>query len=281
MNPPLLELGGSGPPIHIAPANGFPLETYAPIFTSLLARFRLVCVPPRALWSGIGAPPAQPGTWESLADDLVTGWGAHRLGPVIAVGHSFGAVASLRAAIRPPAEVRALVLLDPTIFPRAVMREIGAQRRSGGPARFPLVEAALKRRRHFASLDEAFRYWRAKPLFHDWSDEALRTYASGLLRRDQSRGGWTLAWPPEWEAWYYQSFPADTWGAVARLPRDLPALVIGGERSDTFTPAAAAELREAMPWATHLSLPGAGHLFPQSHPDRLRPVLEDWIARVG
>jgi hypothetical protein len=49
MNHPLIDLGGSGPLIHIAVANGFPPQTYLPIFDSLLSRYHLVSLPPRSM----------------------------------------------------------------------------------------------------------------------------------------------------------------------------------------------------------------------------------------
>ena len=82
MKPPLWEFGGSGPVIHIAPANGFPPATYLPLFEGLKRDHRIVCVPPRALRGE--PPPAQAGSWASVAEDLIEGWTAHDLAPLIA-----------------------------------------------------------------------------------------------------------------------------------------------------------------------------------------------------
>lgn len=278
MRPPLLELGGSGPVIHLAVANGFPPATYEPLFETLREKFRVVCLPPRALWLN-QPPPEQAGSWESLANDLLEGWDAYRLGPVIAVGHSFGAVASLLAAIRAPDRVRALVLLDPTIPPRPVMEAYARELREGRTPRFRLVDTALRRKDRFQSHQEAFDYWRGKELFADWSDEAVRRYAAAMLRPAPA-GGYELTWTPQWEAWYYRSFYPHTWDQLPLLDPALPLLVVRGERSDTLLAESAAEIRSLWSGARFETVAGAGHLFPQSHPRETRAVLEPWLASI-
>jgi pimeloyl-ACP methyl ester carboxylesterase len=279
MTIPLLELGGSGPVLHLAVANGFPPETYQPIFNGLTSSFRVVSIPPRALWPDREPPPAEAGSWTTLTDDFLAGWKQHSLAPVIALGHSFGAVASLMAAVKQPQSVRALVLLDPTIFPLAKMQEYARAQAAGRTPRLALVDTAIKRRSRFASHQEAFEYWRGKPLFRDWSEEALTRYVNAILHPHPA-GGWVLTWPPEWEAWYYRSFYPHTWDLVPQLDQSIPTLIVGGETSDTLLPEAVEELRKLLPWASFATIPGAGHLFPQSHPEVTRAVLESWLASI-
>jgi len=277
---PLIELGGAGPPVVLLPANGFPPETYIPALEPLFAHHRVVSLPPRALWDDPGLPPALPGTWVTLAEDLLTGWRRRALPSAVVVGHSFGAVAALLAVVREPSRFRALALLDPTIFPPTTMDEFRELQGRGAMSVRTLVQAARKRRDHFASEPEALAYWREKPLFADWSDEAIRRYARAMLRPAKD-GGFTLAWPSVWEAHYYESFYANTWEDIDRLPRDLPILVVGGAVSDTFLPEAAELLRVKLPWATHRSIEGRGHLFPQSAPEETGRVLAEWLESVS
>src|ERR1051326_6424365 len=70
---PLFDLGGSGPMVLLAPANGFPPETYTSALEPLLAGHRVVSLPPRAMWPDAGMPPERPGSWTELADDLLEG----------------------------------------------------------------------------------------------------------------------------------------------------------------------------------------------------------------
>lgn len=276
MTHPLLELGGTGPVVHLAPANGFPPETYVPALAPVIARHRAVSLPPRALWPGIGAPPDGPGTWTTLADDLLQGISTHHLPPLIGIGHSFGAVTTLLAAIRKPGSIRALALLDPTILPPAVMEQARELRRTGQMAFRPLVQGARKRRNRFATAAEAFQYWREKPLFADWDAAALGNYVAAMLR-PTGAGDFTLTWPPAWEAHYYESFYPDTWNDLTRLDPSLPLLVVAGATSDTFVPEAVELLRRALPHAQIHSIPGHGHLFPQSAPQATGRILADWL----
>ena len=277
---PLLELGGRGPLLHFAPANGFPPATYLPALAPLLARHRVVSLPPRAMWPGIGPAPDMPGSWESLAEDLLAGLGRHELAPVIAVGHSFGAVASLMAAVRDRSRFTALALLDPTILPPAFMQQV-REKRSRGEMEFrPLVQGARKRRSRFATGEEAFEYWRSKPLFADWSDEAVWRYTRAMLR-PLPDGEFTLTWSPAWEAHYYESFDPGSWDEIAALDPSLPLLIVGGATSDTLLPEAVALLRARLPWATHVTIPGYGHLFPQAAPAATGEILSRWLSELA
>lgn len=279
MTYPLIEHGGAGPVLHWAPANGFPLETYQPILDGLTAEFRCATLPPRALWPDIGAPPAGNGDWSELAADLVAGIEQHGLHDVIAVGHSFGAVASLVAAVMRRPLFRTLVLLDPVILPADVMEQYARAKRTNWESDgHPLARQALRRRSHFSSRQEAFDIWRRRRLFADWSDAALMRYVDGGLRPDGS-GGYTLTWSAAWEAYYYNAFKADTWREVARLDPTLPILIVAGATSDTFMSDARAEFEAAVPWSESVVV-DAGHLFPQARPDATLAVLNDWLSRT-
>src|SRR5690606_10588078 len=144
-----------------------------------------------------------------LADDLLAGMHQHNLHDVIAVGHSFGAVVSLLSVLEEPGRFRALVMLDPTILPVPLMQGIQALRTQGKAPRIPLVEGALSRRNRFANAEEAYHYWRGKPLFKDWADDTVRLYAEGLTRPAADGDGVELAWLREWEAYYYLSIYGD------------------------------------------------------------------------
>ncbi|GIL12983.1 MAG: alpha/beta hydrolase [Chloroflexota bacterium] len=275
MTYPLLEFGGAGPLLHLAVANGFPPQTYTPLLKPLADRCRLVCLPPRALWPGEN-PPERATDWRMLADDLLAGMARHSLTDVIAVGHSFGGVASLLAALAEPRRFRALCLLDPTILPPPAMQAIDEMRANGGLGAFPLVQGALRRRRFFSDVEEAFVYFRTKTLFLDWTDAALRLYVEHGTR-PAAGGGLELAWPPEWEAYYFSAVYTGTWADLPRLRGQLPVLVVRGANSDTLLPEAAALIRALLPDAAYAEIPGHGHLFPQTAPDATRRVIENWL----
>lgn len=265
------------PSLHLAIANGFPPATYSPFVQPLLARHRVFTLPPRALWPGIGEPPSRPGTWVTLAEDLLAGLTTHASGPVVGVGHSYGGVATLLAAVREPERFQKLVFLDPTILPPAVMAQIAEQRRKGEPARFNLVEGARRRRSRFASTDEAYAFWRSRTLFKLWPDSTLRLYAESMTRPALDGQGVELTWTGAWEAYYYESFYAETWVEAAQLAPKIPLLVITGGTSTTVAPEAVAEMRRVWPWAEIRTIPGHGHLFPQEMGAAAGELIRDWL----
>jgi pimeloyl-ACP methyl ester carboxylesterase len=175
---------------------------------------------------------------------------------------------------------RALALLDPTMLPPAMMDELREQRRRGEMSFRPLVQGAMKRRGRFSTLSEAFSYWRGKPLFADWSDDAVTRYAKSMLR-PTGGGDFTLSWPGAWEAHYYESFHTESWTDLSRLDPSLPLLVVGGSESDTLLPEATALLREKLPWATHMTVPGYGHLFPHAAPEQTGRILRGWVDSLS
>jgi pimeloyl-ACP methyl ester carboxylesterase len=282
MPAPVYHFGGAldAPILHMALANGFAPLTYQPLLTPLLPHFHTVCLPPRALWPD-APPPVSTHTWRDIATDLLDGWAAQRWERLIAVGHSFGGIASMLAALQQPQRLRALILLDPTILPPPILRAVQVARFFRVSARHPLTTQALNRRTNFATHDEAFTYFRGKRLFHDWSDEALWLYVRGGLAAKPD-GTWTLAWPSVWEAHYFQTIYANSWADLPKLARlTLPILIIRGGTSETLTAESAARVRRLVPNADYAEVAGHGHLFPQSAPAETSKIIQTWLVERG
>lgn len=275
---PIHRFGGSGPDLHLAVANGFPPATYAPLLEPLLTDYRAVSLLPRALWPG-ELPPAPTRQWDAVADDLLEGLEQHGLDQVVAVGHSFGGIASILAVLRQPERFRALILLDPTLLLPEWWSALEAMQAEGTIADFPLAQGALRRRRRFDSVQAAYEYFRPKPLFETWPDEALRLYAESGLK-PAAEGGVELLWSPEWEAHYFMTGYTRSWDALPGLRGLLPVLALRGQISDTFLERGAELFREALPEATLVEIPGHGHLFPQTAPLESARVMRDWLAKL-
>lgn len=277
MHVPMYEFGGSGPALHLAGANGFPPQTYEPVFQPLTTQYRVVSLLPRPLWR-MPPPPEQLLHWRQMAGDLLAGLRALDLSDVIAVGHSMGGVFSILAALEEPERFRALVLLDPTLLAPHLLLAVRAMRAVGLESRLPLVQGALRRRAEFESIEAAYEYWRGKPLFAGWPDETVRLYAESMTRPDGEGEGVALAWPREWESRVYQTVPADVWEHVGRLDGLLPVLVVRGSETDTFGEASARKFGELVPRADMIVVEGHGHLFPHSAPDETRGIIRGWLA---
>ncbi len=277
----LLEIAGnSGAPLlHIAPANGFPPQTYLPMLRGLSASYRAICFPPRALW-GEGKPPREYRDWSMVADDLLAAFQEKDMRDIVAVGHSFGGIASLLAVIQEPQRFKALILLDPVILMPEQLRLLQMAHEQDVVDQMPTLQGALRRRRHFASKEEAFQRFRQRSNFADWSDELLWLYIEHGLKSRAGAAGVELAWSVEWEVYYYSTIYQPIWQVLARLEDLLPVLIIRGETSDTFTEEALQMTRSILPSAAMRELAGQGHLFPQAAPYETARIIEDWLIRI-
>ena len=275
---PIVEIGGRGPLIHLAVANGFPAQTYRPLLDPLTRDHRVINILPRALWPSPPLPDTL-NSWAQMAEDILAGLRQRDLRDVIAVGHSMGGVASMLAVLAEPERFRALILLDPTFLPPSALRLIWLMRITGQSARFPLAEGARKRRAKFADFDDALAYWTPKPLFRDWPAESLRLYAESMTR-PSADGGLELAWPPLWEARYYMTVYLSWRREVRRLRGLLPVLAVQGALTDAFTDPSVRIMRRLVPDATYARVEGFRHLFPQAAPEQTRKIVEPWIRSL-
>ncbi len=276
MSPSLIELAGQpgAPLLHLAPANGFPPRTYLPLLRKL-SGFRCVCLPPRALW-GEQAPPTEYRAWNVEADDLLAGFAAHGMRDVVAVGHSLGGLVSMLALLKAPEHFRALIMLDPPILPPDMLGVIRAAWNDGNIDQMPLVQGALRRRQRFAGPGDAFQRFRQKPLFADWSDEALWLYVQHGIKRSDG-GGYELVWSADWEAHYFATVYLEIWETLPRLSGKPPALIVRGRDSDTLLTEAYARIQSLAPALDGMEMAGQGHLFPLAAPQVTAQLIMDWL----
>jgi pimeloyl-ACP methyl ester carboxylesterase len=273
----LHDFGGEGSIIHLAHANGFPPGAYRQLAMALTDTYHVVGLPARPLWPG--SDPAGVPDWHPLADDLLRAFDALQLSAILAVGHSLGGVLTLWAAIARPDLFRAVVLVEPVILPLTWLCYMRLLRRLGLAARQPLVQGALHRRRVWPSRQDCFAHLRAKSVFARWSDDALWDYVnSGTCLRED--GTVKLRYPPEWEAHIFSTAPVDIWHGVHRLT--VPALLLRGEHSQTFMPAAQARLVRRLPQCQSVTVADAGHLVPMERPAETARLIGEFLeGRAG
>lgn len=181
----------------------------------------------------------------------------------IGVGHSMGAAALAMAQIADPSRFRALVLIEPVIYP-------GPHARSDNP----MSERAERRRREYESRSEAAESFRERGAFVGWHPEAFDGYIDcGLIGEKPVR----LACDPMIEADIYRGSGAhDTWERLDTI--EIPVLLLYGAESDTIPPRMAREQRARLHRAGLESVGHAGHFLPMERPelvaDRVRRLAE-------
>jgi pimeloyl-ACP methyl ester carboxylesterase len=273
---PSFDLGRNGPLLHFLHANGYPPECYQPLLERLQTRYHVFGMLLRPLWPGSDPNGLQ--DWHPLSEDLLRFLDSAPT-PVVGVGHSVGAIVTLRAALRDPGKFRALVLIDPVLFVPSFMVMWQAIRALGLGKRFhPLIPAAQKRRRRFDDLETVFRGYRNRSVFRYMSDESLQSYIAGITRKTDRH--YELVYSPEWEARIYLTNMRDfdLWRGLPEL--QVPTLVLRGAETDTFLKNAARLVKRKQPRARVETLDRSTHLLPLERPQEVFDRMQSFLQEV-
>lgn len=249
------ELGGEGPTLLLAHATGFHGRCWAPV-AARLPGYR--CVAPDL--RGHGDSPTPYGhdfDWRGFADDILAVVDALDDRPLFAAGHSKGGAALLLAEERRPGTFRALWCFEPVVFPSTTPPPRGAN---------PLADAARRRKPRFASLDEAFANYRAKPPFDVLPDESLRAYVEGGFAT-QPDGSVVLKCQPENEARVYEMGAQHD--AYAHLGAVTCPVVIARGRVEPGPAMFADAIVARLPHGRLEVFDDLGHFAPLEDPDRV------------
>src|SRR5512138_2270793 len=272
--------GGEGQPLHFLHANGYPPECYKSLFHCLQTHYHVFGMLLRPLWQDSNPDEIQ--NWKPFSEDLLRFLTPPTPGfdtsekiihstqpaPVIGVGHSIGAIVTLRAALRDPSKFKALILIDPVLFVPSFLVMWQIIRRLGlGERLHPLIAGAKKRRRTFDDLETVFRGYRNRSVFRYMSDESLRAYIAGMTRKTEN--GYELVYSPEWEARIYLTgmHDFDLWRDLPKL--EVPTLFLRGVETDTFLEKAARLVKRKQPTAQVETLEKSTHLLPLERPQEV------------
>lgn len=271
------DLSGKGQPLHFLHANGYPPECYRPLLKLLNNEYRVFGMHLRPLWEG--SEPELLQSWHPLSDDLLRFLDEHGTKPIIGVGHSIGAIVTLRAALQEPGRFKALVLIDPVLFVPTrlilwkILKSVGLGERA-----HPLINGAKKRRRNFDDLESVFKRYRRRSVFRYFSDENLKIYIEGITRKTEN--GYDLVFSPEWEAQIYrtglQDF--DIWRDLPKL--NVPTLFIRGAETDTFLEGAARLVRRKQPNVRVETLSKSTHLLPLEYPKEVFEIMQSFLKEA-
>ena len=264
---------------HFLHANGYPPACYKPLMELLIHQYRVNAMHLRPLWPG--SRPTEIGAWHPFTDDLLLFLDEQKIDSTIGTGHSIGAIVTLRTALRRPDKFRALVLIDPVLFPPRFIATWNLLKAVGlGYKLHPLVTGALKRRRQFDDLDQLFIAYRRKRIFRYFSDDALRAYIDGIVKPNQEHG-YELIYSPEWEARIYYTGiwrDIDLWWGLPALK--VPTLIIRGAETDTFLNPTARRVKKIRPATTIITLEKSTHLVPIEKPQETYETINKFIQGI-
>lgn len=230
----------------------------------------------RPLWPG--SKPEELKSWHPISNDLLQ-FLASQPTPVIGVGHSIGAIVTLRAALRNPEKFRALVLIDPVLFvPSFLMRWHLACVLGLSDRVHPLIPGTKKRRRTFDDLETMYRGYRSRTVFRYMTDENLRIYIEGITRKTDQ--GYELVYSPDWEAQIYRTGMQDfdIWRQLPGL--QVPTLFLRGAETDTFLKPAAALVKRRQPRVQVETLEKSTHILPLERPNEVFRVMQEFLKNL-
>jgi pimeloyl-ACP methyl ester carboxylesterase len=210
-----------------------------------------------------------------MGDDLIAGLEDLKVKQVVGIGHSMGGVITLYAAVKRPDLFSRLVLIDPTMLDPKFLWKIRWMRLFGMEARNQMVQGALRRKRIWASREEAFQYFKSRPLFRNWPEETIRDYAESITEPSGNGEEVRLIYPPEWEARIYRTIPTDVWSLPGKI--SCPAIVLRGENTNTFTAESGKAFQKANPKVPVYVVKGAGHFVPQEKPEETGKWIRDFL----
>jgi pimeloyl-ACP methyl ester carboxylesterase len=256
------------PLLHFSHANGFPAPCYRAFLAPLEARFEI-----RYLERlGHDAAYLVQDGWHALTDELIAALVAHGR-PAVLVGHSLGAYLSLRAAVRRPELVRSVVLLDAPVLSPFKGGAVALLKRLGVADAISPAPGTRRRRREWASPEEALAHFRSRPVFRRFDPRCLLDYVHHGT--EQVDGVTRLRFDPEVEYRIYRTMPHD-------LARDAPLLrvpagLLVGQRSEI---ARRVGLGFSRRWMKVGQTPG-GHLFPFQHPETSAQAVLHMLGELG
>jgi pimeloyl-ACP methyl ester carboxylesterase len=267
-----LELGPTDRPVDVVflHANGFNARAYRTILAPLAGALRIVAPDHR----GHGAttlPTLTEGRadWYDVASDLAAFMAALGVRQAVLAGHSMGGTAALLAAADAPQAARSLVLFDPVILPYAPAQVGGLAQGS------PMVQGALRRRRHFPSREAAMESYRGRGAFRTWTDAMLADYVAAGFR-DLPDGTVEIACAPEWEVSNYVSQGHDSWGAFERVR--CPIRILRAAEASTANLEGREDFLAAGSRVRIEAVPGTTHFLPMERPELVRAAILEAVA---
>lgn len=268
------------PVLLFAHANGFNAFTYRSILAPLAEVFRIIAFDMRGHgMTTLATEPRQIRGWKIYRDDLLNVLAELRDADVVLAGHSLGASASLMAAAEKPLNVKAVVLAEPVLpTPATAFRAWAARTLGREEQMLPRVGPARRRRRDFASREQAVASFRGRGAFKTWpDDQVLADYIEGGTITDGQDV--RLACVPEWEAANFSFFPFGLSSLAGKVTR--PLTVLQAEHHSSAEKSELQTMQKAKSDTRVLCVGGTTHFLPMERPEVLREEIVATAARAA
>lgn len=250
--------------IQFSHANGFPAKTYEYLFSMLKTEDIHY----------INTMGHIESTYKQdlihLQEELIQDIEQRNQGPVIGIGHSSGAAATLLAAAKRPELFEKVILLDPIIFGRKKRLGIGLMKKLGLWDAFGLPQKAKRRRVYFKDKQHAYAYFKTKSLFKKFHPKCYDSYIEHGLKA--STKGVELSFSTQVEADLFSNVPTK----IPKKLSNIKGTIIYGIDSDVFDKSDVVWWTKNFPEFTMKAFSGE-HLFPLEQPDETAELINKYL----
>lgn len=259
---------GDGPPVVLLHGIGRDRGDWCAVAPALAERFTVHAIDIEGF--GASEPWGESVSLASMARAVrqtLVAVGEHR--PIRLVGNSMGGAVALRVAADDPSAVERLVLISPAGFGSDAM--LGLRLLTVpvlGPALLALDASPLSLRLRALLVD---REPTARELA---AASAYRLRKRGMRRQYLQVVHDLGAWSGIREDWRQEVL-------AALADAGLPTLVLWGDRDSVLPYAHLASVKESVPHAEVLPLPGLGHMPQLEQPERIAELLTDFLVRAA
>lgn len=257
--------------IHFVHANGFPAQTYRKLFDFLAPEYKVQ-------YKNLHAHEAHyPVTdnWQRLVQELIDYLDHHYNAPVIGLGHSFGGLIVLLAAVERPDLFQSIVLLDSTVLCRIRCYAVKVAKRVGLIDRLTGGRISRLRRTRWRTYEDAVEYFRKRILFKNFEEETLYDYVYYGTYTNE-KGEVRLKFDPHIEYQIYRTLPDNLAHYYNRLK--VPGALLYGKHTHALNRMDLRQLRKFFQLNT-IEMPGS-HLFPFEYPEKTAEQIKAVISEL-
>lgn len=175
---------------------------------------------------------------------------------LIGTGHSYGASLSVIMAVQRPELFDGLILLDPMIMNPEMLVQVPMDQN-------PMAQRTLKRKTRWESLEQVHRFFRSKPAFERWTDDAFTSFIDHTLV-EHADGSYHLKCTAQTEAEVLAGPLVTIWENLEKLT--VPTVIIHGDDARSPILQNSKKVAEMNPNISAVQMVG-GHNFMQEIPD--------------
>ena len=250
----------NGEEAHFYPGNALPTGVYQPLLKQLAVKYNITSLAFRASWKNTPTQNQQV-NWEVYADDLIAFIEQKYTQPIIGIGHSQGANATIIAAAKRPDLFKQLYLIDPVSVTKFEAIWIACVPYAIKKKMEPF-KTALKKKDIWNNKEEFYQFIKKSKGFKRISEENLKIFTQESLKEIEGNKQ-QLIFPVDWEVANY-ALPNNLDKYLKQL--NIPYKIIMGKPSVFLNTKVRANWKKIVKGEVVVNK-NYGHLIPLEAPD--------------